>query len=58
MQLVKEVTATFGYAPSKSFELRIEGRYDKSDQSTFLKNSSGIPDDKQSGFLLEGVNKI
>jgi hypothetical protein len=58
VQKVKEVTATFGYAPSKSFELRIEGRYDKSDQTTFLKNSSGAPDDKQSGFLLEGLYKI
>jgi len=58
VQKVKEVTATFGYAPSKSFELRIEGRYDKSDSSTFLKNSKGTPDDKQSGFLLEALYKI
>ena len=58
VQKVKEVTATFGYAPSKSFELRMEARYDKSDQEFFLKNSSGTPDDKQSGLLLEGVFKI
>jgi len=58
VQKVKEVTATFGYAPSKNFELRIEGRYDKSDSSTFLKNSKGTPDDKQSGFLLEALYKI
>jgi predicted porin len=58
VQKVKELTATFGYAPSKSFELRFEGRYDKSDQNTFLKNSSGTPNDKQSGILLEGIFKI
>ena len=58
VQKVKEVTATFGYAPSKSFELRFEGRYDKSDQNFFIKNSSGTPDDKQSGLLVEGVYKF
>jgi hypothetical protein len=28
---VKEGTVTFGYAPSKNYEFRLEGRYDKSD---------------------------
>ncbi len=36
-QKLKEGTLTFGYSPVKSFELRLEGRYDSSDQSTFLK---------------------
>jgi hypothetical protein len=32
-QKLKEGTLTFGYAPAKHYELRIEGRYDKSDQA-------------------------
>lgn len=58
VQKVKEVTATFGYAPTKSFELRLEGRYDKSDQDFFVKNSSGEVDDNQTGAYLEGVFKF
>jgi hypothetical protein len=57
VQKVKEVTATFGYAPSKNFELRLEGRMDKSDQKFFLKKSSGGVDDTQTGILVEGVIK-
>jgi hypothetical protein len=30
-QKLKEGTLTFGYAPAKNFEFRVEGRYDKSD---------------------------
>jgi hypothetical protein len=58
VQKVKEVTATFGYAPTKSFELRLEGRYDKSDQTFFLKDSNGKFDDNQTGVLVEGVFKF
>jgi len=32
-QKLKEGTLTFGYAPAKHYEFRIEGRYDKSDQA-------------------------
>jgi len=58
VQKVKEVTATFGYAPVKSFELRLEGRYDKSDSNFFVKDSSGKIDDNQTGVLVEGVFKF
>jgi hypothetical protein len=60
-QKVKEGTVTFGYSPVKSFELRIEARYDKSDQSTFLKSVNGAAqtfDDHQTGFALQGVYKF
>ncbi len=42
-QKLKEGTLTFGYDPVKSFELRIEARYDKSDKSTFIRR---ITDDE------------
>ncbi|MEJ0038706.1 MAG: porin [Gammaproteobacteria bacterium] len=58
IQKVKEVTATFGYAASKNFELRFEGRYDKSDEDFFLKDTSGKIDDNQTGVLVEGVFKF
>jgi hypothetical protein len=32
-QKLKEGTLTFGYAPAKHYEFRVEGRYDKSDQA-------------------------
>ena len=54
---------TVGFSPVKSFELRIEGRYDKSDQATFVKSVTvdGAPatfDDNQSEFALQGVYKF
>jgi hypothetical protein len=62
-QKLKEVTVTFGFAPVKSFELRIEGRYDKSDQATFVKTqtSSGAAatfDDTQSEFAVQGIYRF
>jgi hypothetical protein len=62
-QKLKEGTITLGFAPVKSFELRLEGRYDKSDQSTFVKTvaPNGIPatfDDNQSEFAVQGVFKF
>jgi hypothetical protein len=42
-QKLKEGTVTFGYAPVKSFELRMEARYDKSDKSTFVSTISTDP---------------
>ena len=32
-QKLKEGTLTFGYMPAKNYEFRVEGRYDKSDQT-------------------------
>ena len=62
-QKLKEATLTFGFAPNKHFELRIEGRYDKSDQVTFLKVQPSSPDgpqyaDEQSEFALQGILKL
>ncbi len=49
--------------PTKNFELRVEGRYDKSDQTTFVKDVSVPPvgttyDDKQSSVAVEGLFKF
>lgn len=63
-QTLKEGTATFGYDPIKNFELRIEGRYDKSTQEPFVRTlspSSGLPStfaDSQTEFALQGVYKF
>jgi hypothetical protein len=62
-QKLKEGTLTFGYSPVKSFELRMETRYDKSDKSTFVRtitNDSSINPfaDSQTGVALQGVFKF
>lgn len=62
-QKLKEATLTFGYAPVKSFELRIEARYDKSDKATFVRTIDQDPTinpfaDSQTGFALQGVFKF
>ena len=62
-QKFKEGTLTFGYAPVKSFELRIEARYDKSDKSTFVRTLTEDESvnpfaDSQTGFALQGVYKF
>lgn len=63
-QTLKEGTLTFGYDPMKNFELRIEGRYDKSTQAPFLRtiSQSGAAyntfADNQSEFALQGVYKF
>jgi len=62
-QKLREVTITFGFAPVKSFELRIEGRHDKSDQATFVKTQtpSGTAasfDDTQSEFAVQAIYRF
>jgi hypothetical protein len=62
-QKLKEGTVTFGYAPVKSFELRMEARYDKSDKATFvrtLNTDAGINPfaNSQTGVALQGVYKF
>lgn len=61
-QKLKEGTLTFGYAPAKSFELRIEARYDKSDKETFVRSIIAEADnpfaDSQTGVALQGVYKF
>jgi hypothetical protein len=62
-QKLKEGTITFGYAPVKSFELRMEARYDKSDKSTFVRTlstdaASSPLANSQTGVALQGVYKF
>ena len=62
-QKLKEGTVTFGYAPVKSFELRMEARYDKSDKSTFVRKITTDTSinpfaDTQTGVALQGVYKF
>ena len=62
-QKLKEGTVTLGLTPVKNFELRIEGRYDKSDQPSFVKSlapngTAATFDDNQSEFALQGVYKF
>ena len=61
-QTLKEGTLTFGYAPVKSFELRMEGRYDKAQNRSFFRSKSAlagaVPDsDNLTGIALQGVYK-
>jgi hypothetical protein len=59
-QKLKEATVTFGYDPIKSFELRLEARYDKSDKSTFMRSLTDLTDvsDSQTGIAVQGVYKF
>ncbi len=62
-QTLKEGTITFGYDPVKNFELRLEARYDKSTEPTFIRNISEDPSvnplaASQTGFALQGVYKF
>jgi hypothetical protein len=61
-QKLKEGTLTFGYAPVKNFELRMEARYDKSDKATFVRQINNIVNanplaNSQTGVALQGVYK-
>lgn len=62
-QKLKEGTLTFGFDPVKSFELRIEARYDKSDKSTFVRKITADEminpfADNQTGFAVQGIFKF
>ena len=62
-QTLKEGTLTFGYDPVKSFEIRFEGRYDKSSQSSFVRtiNQGGAAStyaDNQTEVAVQGVYKF
>jgi hypothetical protein len=59
-QDLKEVTLTCGYDPVASFELRLEGRYDTSSESTFVKaETPGVQyGSDQSEVALQGVYKF
>lgn len=58
-----EGTATVGFAPVKSFELRMEARYDKAQAESFYKTSTALstttPDvDNLTGVALQGVYRF
>jgi hypothetical protein len=61
-QKIKEGTITFGWMPAKNFELRVEGRYDKSNESTFVKSvdvdTGAVYRDDQSSLEIEGLFKF
>jgi hypothetical protein len=59
-QKLKEGTITFGYDPVSDFELRLEGRYDSSNQPGFVKTVSPatVMTDNQSEIAVQGVFKF
>ncbi|MDP9087404.1 MAG: porin [Pseudomonadota bacterium] len=62
-QTLKEGTITLGYAPVKSFELRMEGRYDAAQNRTFFRSKAAlagaVPDSANlTGIALQGVYKF
>ena len=59
VQKWKEGTLTFGYAPVKAFELRLEARYDKAGGNFFLRSPS-ITDvsNNQTSVAIEGLYKF
>ena len=60
----RELTLTLGYSPTKSFLLRFEGRYDKSDVAgAFVEGADSAGgavryDDNQSSVALEGIYRF
>jgi hypothetical protein len=65
VQTIKEGTVTFGYSPVKSFEVRAEFRYDKSNSNapiffkTLAAKNAGVPNgDNLSEFALQAVYKF
>lgn len=62
-QKLKEGTVTVGFDPTKSFELRLEARYDWSDKQAFVKTpaSGAVPasfDDNQTELALQAIYKF
>ncbi len=59
-QDLKEATLTFGYDPVASFELRLEGRYDTSNEPSFVKAETPVVQygSDQSEVALQGVYKF
>lgn len=62
-QTLKDGTITVGYDPVKSFELRLEARYDKSTQPTFVRSlatsdAAQVLADNQTEIALQGVYKF
>jgi hypothetical protein len=65
-QKLKEGTITFGYDPVASFELRLEGRIDLSNERSFVQSTGTLADgatftalsDHQSEVAVQGVYKF
>ena len=59
-ETIEEGTATLGYAPVKSFEARLEARYDTSNKATFEYKTPDTDsfDAHQTGFALQGIYKF
>lgn len=57
-QKIKEATLTFGYMPATNFELRLEGRYDKSGDPIFLKTDLATVEDKSTELAVQGLFKF
>jgi Putative beta-barrel porin-2, OmpL-like. bbp2 len=59
-ETIEEGTVTLGYAPLKSFEARLEARYDTSNQATFEYKTPNTDtfDSHQTGFALQGIYKF
>ena len=53
-----EGTLTVAYLPAKEWEIRVEGRFDHSDASAFLKSNGTTPTSRQSSFGLEVLYKF
>jgi Putative beta-barrel porin-2, OmpL-like. bbp2 len=66
VQTLKEATVTFGYDPVKSFELRLEVRYDMSNKGnpTFVRRLPGADEsgptyaNSQTGLAIQGIYKF
>lgn len=56
-QTWQEGTATLAYMPSANAEIRLEGRYDKSDVKSF-QMTDGTVKDNQSSLGIEGIYKF
>jgi hypothetical protein len=58
VQKWKEVTATVGYSPSKSMELRFEARRDTSDKDVFSKSDGRSVAGNQSSVAVQALYKF
>jgi hypothetical protein len=59
-ETIEEGTITAGYSPAKSFELRLEARYDTSNKATFEYKTPDTEtfDAHQTGVALQGIYKF
>ena len=53
-----EATVTLAYMPTASAELRLEGRYDKSDVATAFNQTDGTGDDNQHSVAVQAIYKF